>query len=154
MSPSRTSLAARAKAPKLDLTDDERRALRTARLTLGSIADLRGAELQHRLDGMVSRKRCDEITALAAFQRLGSVGLETARDFVRLGFLSVPELRGQDPRELYARMSKLTRSHQDPCVEDAFRCAIAQAEDPKLPAKLRDWWQWTRVRGKPQSARP
>jgi hypothetical protein len=51
-------------------------------------------------------------------------------------------------------MCRHTKSRQDPCVEDAFRCAIAQAKNPKLPAKMRDWWQWTSVRGRPMSARP
>jgi hypothetical protein len=85
---------------------------------------------------------------------LSSIGLESARDFVALGLRSVDELKKQDPRELYARMCKLTKSRQDPCVEDAFRCAIAQAKNPKLSAKMRDWWQWTSVRGKPMSAKP
>ncbi|MBL8856995.1 MAG: Pathogenicity locus [Planctomycetes bacterium] len=154
MSPSQAALSKRAKAPRLGLNEDERRALRAARLTMGSIADLTGAALHRELDGSVARKRCDEIAALADFQRLGSVGLEMARDFVQLGFRSVSELPGQDPRELCARLSKITRSHQDPCVEDTFRCAIAQAENPELPARLRDWWQWTSVRGKPMNARP
>jgi hypothetical protein len=154
MAPPRGSLTQRAKAPKLALTAGERRALRSAKVTLGSIAALGGKGLHRLLDGSVSRARCDEIAALADFQSLASVGLESARDFVALGFGCVAELKNQDPRELYARMCKLTKSRQDPCVEDSFRCAIAQARDPRLPAKMRDWWQWTSVRGKPMSARP
>jgi hypothetical protein len=136
------------------LTIGERRSLRAAGITSSSVARLGGKELHRRLDGSISRARCDEIAALADFQRLGSIGLESARDFVALGLRSVDDLKRQDPRELYARMCKLTKSRQDPCVEDAFRCAIAQARDPKLPARLRDWWAWTSVRGRPMSARP
>jgi hypothetical protein len=154
MAPTRSSLTLRAKTPKLALTVGERSALRAAGVTANAIAALGGKELHRRLDGSVSRARCDEIAALADFQRLSSIGLESARDFVALGLRSVDELKTQDPRDLYARMCRLTKSRQDPCVEDAFRCAIAQAKDPKLPAKMRDWWQWTSVRGRPMSARP
>jgi hypothetical protein len=154
MAPTRGSLTQREKTPKLALTAGERRALRAAKVTSNSIARLGGQELHRRLDGSVSRVRCDEIAALADFQRLSSIGPESARDFIALGLRSVAELKDQDPRELYARMCKITKARQDPCVEDAFRCAIAQARDPKLPAKMRDWWQWTSVRGRPISARP
>lgn len=142
------------KTPKLALDPDERGAFRAARVSASSSAALGGKELHRRLGGAISRARCDEIAALADFQRLGSVGLESARDFVALGFRGVAELKSQDPRDLYARMCKLTRSRQDPCVEDAFRCAIAQARDPKLPVKMRNWWEWTSARGKPMSAKP
>ncbi len=143
-----------AKTPRLALDDNERRAFRVAKLTARATSGMDGNELHRRLQGAVSRARCDEIAALACFQQLQSVGLESARDFVALGFLRVVDLKGQDPRELYSRMCKLTNSRQDPCVEDAFRCAIAQAEDRDLPRPMRDWWYWTSVRGQPMHARP
>lgn len=91
--------------------------------------------------------------AWRAFQQLPSVGPATADDLVRLGFRRVDELRGQDPRELYERMCVLTACRQDPCVEDVFRCVIAQAEEPDLPEAMKQWYRWTPLRGKPSSAR-
>ena len=43
--------------------------------------------------------------------------------------------------------NRLTKSKQDPCVEDVLRCAVAQAQDPRLPKKWKDWWSWTPYRG-------
>ncbi|MCK6447769.1 MAG: helix-hairpin-helix domain-containing protein [Planctomycetes bacterium] len=142
------------KAPKLDLTGAERRALARAKLRTHELASLSERELAERTHGAIELARCSELVALAAFQTLGSIGLESARDFVRLGFRRVEELVGRDPRELYSRLCESTRTRQDPCVEDAFRCAIAQAEDPDLPAPWRAWHRWTPLRGKPPGARP
>lgn len=142
------------KSPRLPLTPDERAALRSARLFPRDFVDAKGADIHRRAGGALPRARCDELVALASFQQLGSVGRETARDLVRLGFRRVADLADQDPRVLYERMCRLTRSRQDPCVEDAFRCAIAQARDPKLPARLCNWWSWTPARGRPMSSRP
>ena len=82
-----------------------------------------------------------------AFQELGSVGPACAKDFLLLGFKKVADLKGQDPNKLYTRLCELTKSRQDPCVEDVLRCAVAQAENPRLPKKWKDWWTWTPYRG-------
>jgi predicted DNA-binding transcriptional regulator YafY len=95
-----------------------------------------------------------ERAAWRAFQQLGSIGPACAQDLLQLGFRRVDELRGQDPRALYQRLCELTGSRQDPCVEDVLRCAIAQAEEPGLPAPLRQWHRWTPLRGEPPDARP
>lgn len=142
------------KRPTLGLSAHERAAFRSAMVLSRDVASLGGEALHKRLAGSLSRVRCDEIASLADFQGLGSVGLETARDFIALGFSKTTQLRGQDPRTLYARMCEISNSRQDPCVEDAFRCAIAQAEDRNLPGELRNWWRWTSVRGQPMRARP
>jgi hypothetical protein len=47
---------------------------------------------------------------------------------------------------LYRDLSKLTGRQQDICVLDVFRCAVAQAKDPALPAEQRQWWWWSRRR--------
>ena len=85
--------------------------------------------------------------AWKAFQELGSVGPACAKDFLLLGFRKVADLKGQDPNKLYTRLCELTKSKQDPCVEDVLRCAVAQAEFPGLPKKWKDWWTWTPWRG-------
>ena len=77
---------------------------------------------------------------------LAGVGKETLKDFDLLGIHSVQELSGQSPRDLYDRMCALTNCRQDPCVYDVLACAIAQAEDPDLPAAECKWWTWSRRR--------
>lgn len=95
-----------------------------------------------------------ERAAWREFQQLGSIGPACALDLVQLGFRSIAELRGADPNELYARLCELTGSRQDPCVEDTLRCAIAQAEEPALPAKWKQWFHWTALRGEPAGTWP
>jgi len=95
-----------------------------------------------------------ERAAWKSFQQLGSIGPASALDLVQLGFRTIDELRGTDPNQLYARLCELTGTRQDPCVEDVLRCAIAQAEQPELPAKWRQWFHWTALRGKPAGTLP
>jgi hypothetical protein len=68
------------------------------------------------------------------------------RDFDQLGVRSVEQLAAADADELYERLCALTRSRQDPCVLDVFRCTVAQARNPRLPAEQRNWWYWSRKR--------
>ncbi|MCY2959967.1 MAG: hypothetical protein NTY35_07350 [Planctomycetota bacterium] len=138
----------------MPLSPSERRTLRASGIRLAEIAPLGAAGFFRRMEGALSRDRCAEIAALADFQRLGSIGLESARDFVRLGLHRVEDLVGREPIELYDELCRLTKARHDPCVEDVMRCAIAQAEDPRLPPDLRDWWRWSCVRGQPRGTRP
>ena len=68
------------------------------------------------------------------------------RDFELLNVRTVEHLAECEARELYDRLCGLTGQHQDPCVEDVFQCAIAQARNPRLPRRQRQWWYWSRVR--------
>jgi hypothetical protein len=142
------------KPPRLDLSPAERRALARARLTTCELGDLSGEEVFRRTEGAIAPDRAEEIAALASFQRLGSVGLECARDFVKLGFSRRDELKGRDPVELYRRMCAITSTRQDPCVEDVFRCAIAQVDHADLPEEFRAWHRWTPLRGEAREALP
>jgi hypothetical protein len=141
-------------APKLPLSPGERRALRTHGIRTREIAQLGADALFRRLEGAVAPARCNEIAALADFQQLASVGLESARDFVVLGMQRIEDLAGREPVELYEELCRRTQARHDPCVEDMIRCAVAQAEDPRLTTTHGDWWHWTSLRGLPRTARP
>jgi len=75
-----------------------------------------------------------------------SVGPAMLRDFDLLGIRSVSQLAKQDPHRMYARLERLTGTHQDPCVLDTFQAAVAQARNPRLPAQQCQWWYWSRKR--------
>jgi len=77
---------------------------------------------------------------------LRSVGLATVEDFRKLGITRVEQLKGRDPKKLYDKICKLTGRKHDICLLDVFQCAIAQAENPDLPAAHRNWYYWSRVR--------
>jgi len=75
-----------------------------------------------------------------------SVGPAMLRDFDLLRIRSVSQLAKQDPHRMYARLERLTGTHQDPCVLDTFQAAVAQARNPRLPAQQCQWWYWSRKR--------
>jgi len=89
------------------------------------------------------------VTTMADSRRLTDlrgVGPSIAEDLRQLGIFTVEQLASSDGRDLYDRLSALTGVRQDPCVEDTFVCAVAQARDSDLPAEQRDWWFWSRLR--------
>lgn len=81
-----------------------------------------------------------------ALKDLAGIGPAMLRDFDQLGVHSVDQLAAANADELYDRLCSLTRTRQDPCVLDTFRCAVAQARNPKLPAEQRNWWYWSKMR--------
>lgn len=77
---------------------------------------------------------------------LVSVGPATIGDLRLLGITQVAQLRRCRAETLYRRLCTLTKARHDPCCQDVFAAAIAQAKDPRLPARQRNWWYWSRVR--------
>lgn len=77
-----------------------------------------------------------------------SVGPAMVRDFELLGVRSVGQLARRSPERLYRQLGRVAPHHQDICVLDTFRAAVAQARDPKLPAERCQWWWWSNQRKK------
>lgn len=77
---------------------------------------------------------------------LSGIGKAMLADFALLGIRSVEELAMADPDRLYDALCERTNTRQDPCVLDTFRCAVAQARNPRLPVEKRSWWYWSRMR--------
>lgn len=77
---------------------------------------------------------------------LRSVGPATAKDLALLGITTVAELVDREADELYAELCRVTGVRHDPCCQDVFAAAIAQARDPDLPEEQRDWPYWSRLR--------
>lgn len=84
---------------------------------------------------------------------LVSVGPATVEDLERLGISTITQLKGKSPQRLYDRLCLITRQRHDPCVLDVFAAAIAQADNPKLPAAQKQWHYWSRVRKKAGAGR-
>jgi len=79
---------------------------------------------------------------------LDSIGPAMLRDFKQLGVGTVAELARRNPETLYEQLCARTGKAVDICCLDVFRCAVAQARNPKLPAAQRNWWWWSRQRRK------
>jgi len=85
----------------------------------------------------------------AESRRLGdliSVGQAMLRDFELLGVRTVAQLARQNPEKMYRKLGRVARQHQDICVLDTFRAAVAQARNPRLPAEQCQWWWWSEKR--------
>jgi nucleotidyltransferase/DNA polymerase involved in DNA repair len=82
-------------------------------------------------------------------RRLGdliSIGPAMLRDFELLGVRSVGQLARQNPEKLYRKLGRVAKQHQDICVLDTFRAAVAQARNPRLPVEKCQWWWWSEKR--------
>lgn len=77
---------------------------------------------------------------------LAGIGGAMLGDLDKLGIHSVAQLAKCDPEEMYRRLTKITGRQQDICVLDVFRCAVAQAANPRLPEEQKQWWWWSRRR--------
>src|SRR5436190_15719405 len=85
-------------------------------------------------------------TAERQLEDLISIGPAMLRDFELLGIRSVAQLARQNPQRLCARLNRIQAQPQDPCVLDVFSAAVAQAQNPRLPAAQCQWWYWTKKR--------
>lgn len=132
---------------KLDMLPEERAALRRHGLRAASLP---GSDPQAIAElCLLPLERCRYLVAMADFQTLGSVGPAAAQDLWDLGCRSLPELTAHDPVRMYQALCVKVGVDLDPCVEDVFRCAIAQVRDPNLPVERRNWWVWKPLRGQP-----
>lgn len=77
---------------------------------------------------------------------LVSVGKAAIADFKQLGIFSITDLKEQDAESLYYQLCDVTGRQHDVCVLDVFHCAIAQANNPSLPAEQCQWWYWSQKR--------
>lgn len=77
---------------------------------------------------------------------LVSVGPAFLRDFRLMGIETVAQLSRQNPQRLFEKLSELRGEAQDLCCLDVFCAAVAQARNPRLPARQKQWWYWSRLR--------
>jgi hypothetical protein len=87
-----------------------------------------------------------KIEALRRLQELPGIGPSLADDLFKLGYQVPEDLHEANPVAMFTRLEELTGSAQDPCVYDAFQCAVyfASTEDPE--PLLSQWWTWSRLR--------
>ncbi len=79
---------------------------------------------------------------------LVSIGPAMLKDLATLGIRSVEQLARRNPGQLYEKLCRVTGQAHDICCLDVFRAAVAQAQNPRLPAAQKQWWYWSRLRKK------
>jgi hypothetical protein len=127
----------------LDLSENERKNLRTNKIKKCEILNYASDELAAILD--VPESRAKELRALVGFQRIPSVGIEFARDLVFLGYHTVEELKGKRGADLTDYYEKKKGYKTDPCVEDQFRLVVDFARNGDHSKR---WWNFTNERKK------
>ncbi|MFD9872354.1 helix-hairpin-helix domain-containing protein [Streptomyces niveus] len=80
---------------------------------------------------------------------LVNVGRSVARYFEGVGVTRIAQLVGEDPVELYERMSAAAGQRLDPCLLDTVMSAVDQAEG----GPARPWWHYTPERKRLQAER-
>ncbi len=83
-----------------------------------------------------------EQTAMSVFGHIPGVGKSLSVDLWELGLRSMDELAASDPEAMYEETKRQAGGTMDRCVLYVYRCAVAFAQDPNLPAELRKWWNW------------
>jgi hypothetical protein len=131
--------------PRTSLTPTERRKLRRAKIVRRDLPRLSPDDVS--LWSGIGLSRSQQLVSLAQFQSLGSVGSSLAAALWELGYSSVKELSNQSPPAMYTAFCHILGTRVDPCVEDVFRCAVAQARNSKLAPEHKNWWYWTPYRG-------
>ena len=110
---------------KLDLTPEERSRLRSSGIKKADIPDHEVAFLSKQLN--ISSERAWELSALATFQRIHSIGYKFAKDLVGMGYFTLESIRDRSGAELLDEHERLVGYQTDPCVEDQFRRVVHYA---------------------------
>jgi hypothetical protein len=97
------------------------------------IASLLGATLQ----------RAKELSALAEFQRIPSLGIGFAKELISQGYYSLDELKGKSAVNLFHAFEKHCSCWADPCVEDSYRLLVHYIEHRD---ETKRWWNFTAER--------
>ena len=75
-------------------------------------------------------------------QRIPGVGPKLAQTLTDLGYLSVSQLRGADPEQMYEQLGVIRGTHIDRCVLYVFRCAVYFAGHGDHDPERLKWWNW------------
>jgi hypothetical protein len=83
-----------------------------------------------------------ENDVLKELQIIPGIGKSLAYDLLELGIMSVEDLKGKDPQQLYDKHCELRGVHIDRCVLYTFRCAVYFAETKSPDPEKLKWWNW------------
>lgn len=90
-----------------------------------------------------SPERARELTALAEFQSIPSLGIGFAKELIDQGYYSLKQLKGKSAVELFDGYEKHCGSWADPCVEDSYRLLVHYIEHRD---ESKRWWDFTKER--------
>lgn len=82
------------------------------------------------------------VANFADLESVPGVGPQTAADLRTLGILSVADLKGRDPEQLYRELEVKAGCHIDRCMLYVFRCAVYYASNDRHDQEKLKWWNW------------
>ena len=124
-----------------DLSAEEKQLLKQQRVSLKTLQDYAPDEVGAMLDAKPLRAK--ELTALAEFQSVPSLGIGFAKELIAQGYYSLVDLKGKTAVELFDAFEKHYGCWADPCVEDSYRLLVHFIEH-KDDSKR--WWNFTAER--------
>lgn len=79
---------------------------------------------------------------MTELRKIPSVGKETEKDLIALGYTTIESLKNVDPEELYLRECAMKGVQVDRCQLYVYRCVAyyCSTEEPE-PEKCK-WWYW------------
>jgi hypothetical protein len=128
---------------KLELTPVERGKLRKHKIKIQDIPKYPAEELGVILN--IPAFRAMEISAMAEFQTISSIGIKFAQNLISLGYYSLDELKDKTGAKLVEDLEFSIGVWMDPCVEDQFRLVVHYANNRD---DTKRWWDFTEERKK------
>lgn len=119
----------------------EKQTLKAKKVSLKMLRDFAPDEIAALLDA--SPQRAKELSALAAFQSIPSLGIGFAKELMAQGYYSLEQLRGKTAVELFDAFEKHFGCWADPCVEDSYRLLAHYVEHHDDSKR---WWNFTAER--------
>lgn len=76
------------------------------------------------------------------FKTIPGVGKSIAEDLWKIGFLSLNEIKNQNPEKMYEKSCELAGQRIDRCLLYVYRCAVYFTSNKIHEPELLKWWNW------------
>jgi hypothetical protein len=123
------------------LSAEEKQTLKQKKISQKALHDHAPDEIAVLLDA--SPLRSKELSALAAFQQIPSLGIGFAKELMGQGYYSLEQLKGKTATDLFDAFEKHCGCWADPCVEDSYRLLVHYIENHD---ESKRWWNFTAER--------
>jgi len=123
------------------LTLAEKQLLKAKKISQKLLQDYATDEIATLLEASPQRAR--ELSALAEFQSIPSLGINFAEELISQGYYALEQLKGRSAVELFDAFEQHCGTWADPCVEDSYRLLVHYIENRDGSKR---WWDFTAER--------
>ncbi|NOW98079.1 helix-hairpin-helix domain-containing protein [Mucilaginibacter sp. SG564] len=123
------------------LTLAEKQLLKAKKISQKLLQDYATDEIVTLLEASPQRAR--ELSALAEFQSIPSLGINFAEELISQGYYALEQLKGRSAVELFDAFEQHCGTWADPCVEDSYRLLVHYIENRDGSKR---WWDFTAER--------